>query len=93
MVMIRGALPAFGSSNSLRPVPSGAIRPMRLPLASVNHSVPSGAMAMVVGPLLGLGSGNSRESCRRPAEPPRLVPEAVEDRRAGSGPRPPGLYR
>src|SRR5437763_17198154 len=32
---------------------------MRLPFDSVNHSTPSGAMDTVVGPLLGLGSGNS----------------------------------
>src|SRR5205823_4726587 len=43
----------------LRPVPSGLIRPMRLPAASVNHSAPSGAIAIVVGPLPALGSGNS----------------------------------
>ena len=43
----------------LEPVPSGAIRPIRLPAPSVNQSVPSGAMAMVVGPLLGFGKGNS----------------------------------
>jgi len=59
IVMIRGALPACGRSNSFRPLPSGAIRPMRLPVLSVNHSVPSGAIETVVGPLFGFGSGNS----------------------------------
>ena len=43
----------------LSPVPSGAIRPIRLPALSVNQSVPSCAMAMVVGPLPGFGNGNS----------------------------------
>ena len=32
---------------------------MRFPALSVNQSVPSGASAIVVGPLPGLGSGNS----------------------------------
>ena len=58
---MRGELPGFGSGNSFSPVPSGFIRPMRLPALSVNHSVPSGASAMVVGPLPGLGNGNSGE--------------------------------
>ena len=35
------------------------MRPMRLPVPSVNHSVPSGATDTVVGPLLGFGSANS----------------------------------
>jgi hypothetical protein len=35
------------------------MRPIRLPLPSVNHSVPSGASAIVVGPLPAFGSGNS----------------------------------
>ena len=57
--MMRGALPGFGNGNSFSPVPSGFIRPMRFPALSVNQSVPSGASAIVVGPLPGLGSGYS----------------------------------
>ena len=38
---MRGALPGFGSGNSFSPVPSGFIRPIRLPALSVNQSVPS----------------------------------------------------
>jgi hypothetical protein len=57
--MMRGALSSVGTSNSTRPVPSGFMRPMRLPLLSVNHTVPSAASAIVVGPLAGCGSENS----------------------------------
>jgi hypothetical protein len=59
IVMMRGALPGCGRSNSTSRVPSCAIRPIRLPFDSVNQSMPSGAIETVVGPLLGLGSGNS----------------------------------
>ena len=57
--MIRGELLGFGSGNSARPVPSGCMRPMRFPALSVNQTVPSCVRAIVVGPLPGLGSGNS----------------------------------
>ncbi len=57
--MMRGELSSVGTSNSTRPVPSGFMRPMRLPLLCVNQTVPSGASAIVVGPLAGRGSANS----------------------------------
>ena len=57
--MMRGELSSVGTSNSTRPVPSGFMRPMRLPLLCVNQTVPSGASAIVVGPLAGCGSANS----------------------------------
>ena len=43
-------------------MPSCAMRPMRLPALSVNQSVPSRAIATVVGPLPGLGSENSENA-------------------------------
>ena len=54
--MMRGELSGFGNGYSTRPVPSGFMRPMRLPALSVNQSVPSGAIAIVVGALPLLGS-------------------------------------
>jgi hypothetical protein len=39
--------------------PAGVTRPMRLPAASVNHTLPSGPVAIPSGLLLSTGSGNS----------------------------------
>jgi hypothetical protein len=70
--MMRGELPALGNGYSTRPVPSGLMRPMRLPLLSVNQSVPSGAMAIVDGALPAFGSANDS-----------TLPSVVRPRSAG----------
>ena len=54
----RGMLFGVGIGNSVI-VPSGVIRPMRLPVCSENHMLPSDPSAMIRGELFGLGSGNS----------------------------------
>ena len=57
--MSLGALPALGTVNSVR-TPFGVISPIRLPVYSVNHRLPSGPGVMLprVFRLLALGTGN-----------------------------------
>jgi hypothetical protein len=53
-----GKLFSFGRGNS-EMLPSGVMRPIRLPGNSVNQRFPSGPVVMLSGPPDGFGTGNS----------------------------------
>src|SRR6185436_13422136 len=73
------------SGNSIVTTPAVDIRPIRLPVCSVNHIAPSGPAAMPYGPLFDLGSGYSVTTPSVVIRPIRLPMRSV-NHRAPSGP-------
>src|ERR1700726_4137296 len=57
-MMPAGAAALVGTANSVT-LPDGVIRPIRLPMFSVNQRLPSGPAVMLCGPLAALGMENS----------------------------------
>jgi hypothetical protein len=77
----RGWLCAVGMANSVS-LPSGVMRPIRLPKCSENQMLPSAPMAMIRGELSGLGSGYSTSPPPSGSMlPMRLPPLSVNHKR------------
>src|SRR5215471_21814047 len=82
--MLFGRLAGVGIGNSVM-TPSGVIRPMLLPRASVNHRLPSEPAVISQGAERGVGTGNSVSTPSGVIRPIRL-PGISVNHRFPSGP-------